>query len=545
MQGWTDRRTIGQVLDDVATEHGPAACLIFGDQRITFAQLKLRVDAVAGGLLRLGLKPGDKVALWLHNRLEFLYIFFAVAKIGALLVPINTRFTAAEAEYVLRQSNAKALIFADRIHTTDYLGHLRDLLPEMEQMTGGALQSPRLPDLCYLICDSETVYPGLQRLQQLTDEGARFPAHHLARVAAAVGPDDPMFIAYTSGTTGFPKGVVHAHYLVQNTRDVGERVAFTPRDCGLIYLPLFHGFGLFTAFLSGFIRGVPFVLMERFEAGEALKLIQQEQVTLLYGFDTHFRDLLEHPAFSTYDLRSLRTGIMATGVPRLEPLIQEVLTRLCRVGGAYGLSEGSFIATLTRLDDADERRYAGSGCALPAFELKIVDPDIGATQPPGVAGEICLRGFPIMQGYYNKPAETARAIDTEGWLHTGDMGTMDAEGYLRFLGRYKEMLKVGGENVDPMEVETLLQRHPSVSLAQVVGVPDRRLAEVGMAFVQLKEGAIVTEQELIAFCQDKLARFKIPRYVHFVKEYPMTASGKVQKFKLQEMGAAELGPGHE
>ncbi len=540
MGGWTDRRTIGQVIDDVAKVRGPELCLIFRGARITFAQLKQRVDTMAGGLLRLGIGPDDKVAVWLPNCPEFVYSVFATAKIGAILVPINTRFRAAEAEYVLHQSNAKALIFADRVHTTDYHRMLLELLPEMERTTGGVLQSPRLPDLHHLICASETPYPGLQRLQGLMDMGIRVPAEQLARLAAAVRPEDPMLIAYTSGTTGFPKGVVHAHYLVQNMRDVGERLALTPRDRGVLYLPLSHGFGLFTAFLSGFMRGVPFALMERFDPGEVLHLIQEEHVSLLYGFDTHFRELLEHPDFNTYDLRSLRSGIMAAGAPSLEPLVKDVLARLCRVGSAYGLSEGSFIATLTRLDDPDERRYAGSGCALPGFEVKIVDPDTAVIQTPGVAGEICLRSFAIMQGYYNKPEETAKAVDPDGWLHTGDMGTMDVAGHLRFLGRYKEILKVGGENVDPVEVEALLQSHPGVSLAKVVGVPDRRLGEVAMAFVQLREGATATEQELIAFCQGKLARFKIPRHVRLVKEYPMTASGKVQKFKLQEMGAAEL-----
>jgi fatty-acyl-CoA synthase len=334
---------------------------------------------------------------------------------------------------------------------------------------------------------------------------------------------------------------MHTHNILRNVVDEANRMAVRPTDVTLMYLPLFHAFGLYEGALMTIVTGSRQILMETFDPGDALRLIESEKVTMMHGFDTHFQDMLDHPDCGHTDRSSLRTGILAAGLPSSEPVARRTQTRLCRTVSGWGMTEVGVGAALGYPTDTEDDRCAASGAALPGYDFKIIDPDTGERVPYGTPGELCCRGYGVMQGYYKKPEETAQTVDADGWLHSGDMATMRADGTIRFLGRYKEMLKVGGENVDPVEIEALLLQHPAVSQVKVVGVPDARLQEVACACVVLEPGAQVEPEEILAQCRGKIASFKIPRHVLFRKDYPMTSSGKVQKFRLSELCIAELG----
>jgi fatty-acyl-CoA synthase len=344
---------------------------------------------------------------------------------------------------------------------------------------------------------------------------------------------------YTSGTTGFPKGVMQTHKVIRGVGDVADRLGVTPRDVTLTYLPLYHIFGVVVSALLSPLTGSRHVLMASFDPTEALRLIEAERITMIHGFDTHYKDLLEHPTRPSRDLSSLRTGLMGTGMQSSEPIARRAQELMPTTAG-FGMTEIGCGATLSYLDSDFEVRTTMSGWPLPGYELKIIDPVTGVSQPPSEVGEICVRGYQVMRGYYKKPEETAKAIDADGWLHTGDIGFLRDDGYLRFLGRYKDMLKVGGENVDPTEVEAFLLENPRINHVAVVGMPDLRLAEVPVAFVVREEGAVLSEEDVLGLCRGRLASFKIPRHVHFVDRFPMTGSGKIQKHLLRDE-AARLG----
>ncbi|GIX48770.1 MAG: AMP-binding protein [Candidatus Tectimicrobiota bacterium] len=542
MGEWFEKVTFGEMLDRVARRFGEREALVFGEQRWTFAQLKADCDRAARGLIRCGIAPGDKVALWLPNRPEWIHILFAVAKIGAVLVPINTRFRTADLEYVLRQSDSTTLITTDHSGPVGYLEMVRALIPELDACPDPqALRTAAFPELRRVIVVSEQAYPGTLRWRDVVAAAAAVDEAELFARQQAVDPDGTVLIMYTSGTTGFPKGVMHCHNILRNITDEANRLAVRPRDVILMYLPLFHAFGLYEGPLMSVVTGARQVLMAHFDAGEALRLIERERVTLIHGFDTHFHDLMAHPACAHTDRSSLRTGILAAGLSSSEPVARRAQRLLCPTVSGWGMTEVGVGAALGFLTDSEDDRCLASGAPLPGYEFKVIDPQSGQPVPYGTPGELCCRGYGVMQGYYKKPEETAKVIDAEGWLHSGDMAVMREDETIRFLGRYKDMLKVGGENVDPIEVEALLLQHPAVAQAQVVGVPDPRLSEVPCACVVLAPGAHVTAEELIAFCRGKIASFKIPRHVLFMKRFPMTSSGKVQKFKLRELSVKELG----
>jgi fatty-acyl-CoA synthase len=541
MGEWFEKVAIGAWLDRVAARFGPREALYYEGRRWSFADLKADADRAAKGLLALGIQPGEKVSLWMPNRPEWLHILFATMKLGAVLVPINTRFRTADLDYVVRQSDSTTLIAVERSGPVGYFDMVRELCPELDTARPGALQAAAFPELKRVIVLSDRALPGAYRWGDVVALASQVDDAALAARQAAVDPDATALIMYTSGTTGFPKGVMHCHNIVRNVVDEANRMGVTPRDAILMYLPLFHAFGLYEGPLMSVVTGARLVLTTLFDPGEALALIEQERVTMLHGFDTHFHDLMAHPRCASTDLSSLRTGILAAGMASSEPVARRAQRLLCRTVTGWGMTEVGVGGLLSFLDSSEDDRCLGSGWPLPGYEFKIIDPATGQTLPPGVMGELCTRGYAVMQGYYKKPEETAKVIDAEGWFHTGDVAIMREDGMIRFVGRYKELLKVGGENVDPVEVEAWLLQHPAVNQVKVVGVPDRRLSEVAAACVVLNPGASVTAEELIAFCRGKLASFKIPRYVLFVKEFPMTSSGKVQKFRLRELAMAELG----
>jgi fatty-acyl-CoA synthase len=533
----------GDLPDAAAARWGDREALTFGHRRYSFRQIAAEVDRVARGLLHLGVGPGEKVALWLLNCPEWIFTMFALARIGAIHVPINTRLRTIDLAQILEGSNATTVITHDVSGPIDYLGMIRELAALEGAGSDRRARSARLPDLTRVVVVSDRRHPGAWSWPELlASAGAVDPATATAR-AHAVDPRDTAFIMYTSGTTGFPKGVMRDHTLLAHLVDRYRRLQSSERDVFLNYLPLFHIFGYVDGPLGSLLIGYRQVLTETFDPHEALELVERHGVTHLDGFDTHLKLLLDAQSARPRDLSTLRTGIIAAGAASATPLVyraRKVLAPLRHLT-AYGMTEVGATISMSLLDSTDEQACEASGLPCEGFEVRVIDPDTGRDQPRGTPGEIVVRTRYLMQGYYRDPEATARAIDADGWFHTGDAGILRADGHLRFVGRYKDMLKVGGENVDPTEVESYLGSCPGVRQSAVVGYPDARLGEVAVVFVLPAPGAVVARDELIAFCRGRIASFKIPRHVFVVDELPMTSSGKVQKAQLREMARERLG----
>ena len=524
---------LGRHVAQAAQRHGAREALVFGERRWTFREFADDVERTARALLGLGLGPGERLALWMPNRPEWLHVFYAAATVGLVVVPLNTRFRAAEADHVLRQSGAAAVLAADRFGPIGYSAILRDLCPELATASA-VLRPARLPALRHVVVLGDDVPAAAVSWARFLDGAGRVAPGGVAQRERSIGVDTPVLILYTSGTTGAPRGALHDHWMARTVIDGASRLGLTPRDTVLLSLPLFHSMGLYGGGLTFVLTGARGVLMERFEPGEALALVARERVTYVCGFDTHFRDLLDHPGFAAADVRSVRLGFLPAGLASTEPVARRVNREWCRTVSAYGSTEVGTGACLSFLDASEDERCLGSGFPLPGYELRIVDPETGRDTGAGEPGEILVRGYAVTRGYHVAGGIADPVLDAEGWFHTGDTGVLDAHGFLRLIGRYKDMLKVGGENVDPLEVEAYLLRHPGVSQVKVVGVPDRRLGEVVAAcVVPIAEGAL-TAEALIDFCRGGIAGFKVPRHVLLVGEYPMTASGKVQRFALRE-----------
>jgi len=527
-------------VDERARRDGAREALVFEARRFTFAELARDIDAVARGLMAVGIGPGDKVALWMSNRPEWVHAALAVMRIGAVLVPINTRLRTEDVAYVLGQSDSAALIIAARSGPVDYLAMACELLPSLAS-GGDGLKDARLPAVRHVIVLGDPPAAGTLGWSTLLEGGARVPDDILRARVNAVDPDETAFIIYTSGTTGFPKGVMHGHNIVRNVVDRAYRMAITPADTILMYLPLYHLYGFSEGILMSMATGARQLVTQTFEANESLRLLEEERATIVDGFDTHFKDLLEAYRRRPRDTSSIRTGILASGMLNSVPIAQDARRLFGNFLSGYGMSEIGVGAALSALDSSEEQCVEASGYPAPGYEIKIIDPETGREQPMGAPGEIVVRGYMVMQGYYRKPEETAKAIDADGWMHSGDMGLIRADGHLRLLGRYKDMLKIGGENVDPLEVEAYLGTHPTIKAVAVVGVPDARLSEVAVAFVQTVPEQRITEREVADHCRGRIASYKIPRHVFLVAEFPMTGSGKVQKSKLREEARARLG----
>src|SRR5262245_1348085 len=538
---WFPKRTIGSLVDERLARDGARQALVFEDRRWTFAELARNIDAVARGLVALGVAPGEKVSLWMMNRPEWIAAALAVMRIGAVLVPINTRFRTEDAAYVLGQSDSSTLVIAARSGPIDYLGMVRTLLPTLGS-DAEAVSDPKLPALRRVIMLGDGPAPGTITWPSLLAAGTRVPDDALRSTTAAVHPDATAFIIYTSGTTGFPKGVMHSHIMVRNVVERAFRMGITPADTILMYLPLYHLFGFSEGMLMSLATGARQVLTQTFDADACLLLLEQERATILHGFDTHFKDLLAAYRRRPCAAASVRTGLLATGMSSSIPIAREARRVFGRFVSGYGMSEIGVGVALSALDSSAEQCTEASGYPAPGYEIKIVDPATGCEQRLTTPGEIRVRGYALMQGYYRKPEATAEAIDADGWLHTGDMGLIRPDGHLRFMGRYKDMLKIGGENVDPLEIEAYLASHPAIGAAAVVGLPDARLSEVAVAFVRVEPNHNITEAQVVEHCRGKIASYKIPRHVIFLEEFPMTGSGKVQKVKLREEARRRLGP---
>ncbi len=524
--------TLGALPARAARRWGAREALCFRDRRLSFAEVAAGVDRVARGLIALGVQPGERVALWLVNRPEWIEAAFAVLRIGAVLVPINTRLRTDDVAYILEQSQSSTLILAERSGPIDYLGMVRELVPVGDP--------GRLPGLARLVVLGDEPRPATVSWTALLEGGARAEPGELARRAHMVDPEDLAFLMYTSGTTGFPKGAMHGHAMIRNVTDRAFRLAITEQDTILMYLPLFHLFAFSEGMLMSMVSGARQVLTETFDAAESLVLLTRERATVVHGFDTHFKELCEAHDRQPCDTSSVRTGILAAGMSSSTPIARRARTLFRGLVSGYGMSEFGAGAAIGALDSTAEQCCEASGYPAPGYEIRVVDPETGREQATGTAGEILVRGYTMMRGYYNRPDATAAAIDADGWMHTGDMGVFRADGHLRFMGRYKDMLKIGGENVDPMEVEAYLMGHPAINLAAVVGYPDARLSEVAVAFVRCEPGRTLTEPDVLAHCRGRIASFKIPRHVLFVDDFPMTSSGKIQKVALREEALRRL-----
>lgn len=544
-------RTWGAVLDTSAARWPDREALVFGTQRsrterISYRQLRERVDRFASGLLRLGVGRGDRVALWMTNCPEWIVAQFAVYKIGAILVPIYTRFKQEETKYALAQSESSTLILNDEfLGKIDALGMVRAICPELEHASPGDLHAAALPALRTVICLSQRPRRNLISFESVAAGDSRWLAE-LPAVQACVDPFDVMNLVYTSGTTGFPKGGLSMHR--NNLASIflaTERLGLNERHRCLLNLPLFSNFGCMFVGALSFLRGATVVLREVFDTVDAFTAIAAERITHLFGSPAYYISYLDDPHRGDFDLRSLVGGIVG-GSPLPSATMDGILDTLhCpEMLNVFGLSECGGVAVSTRIDDPIELKRTTVGSVLPHARLKVIDPGTGTDVEPGEQGEICfadvLPGSCVGKGYYNMPEKTREAIDAEGWFHTGDLGVLEADGYLRITGRVKDMFLAGGFNVYPVEIENLLHTHPKVKQAHVVGVPDHRLGEVGIAFIELRDGEACTEQEIIDFAARRIANFKVPRYVKFITDYPMTGSGKVRKFILREQAIAEL-----
>jgi fatty-acyl-CoA synthase len=537
---WFPKTTLGALPGQAARRWDAREAICFRGARWTFADVAAGVDRAARGLVALGVRPGDKVALWMPNRPEWIEIAFAVFRVGAVLVPVNTRFRTDDVAYVVDQSDSTTLVLAERSGPVDYLAMVRELQP-----AGVSRAASRLPNLERIVLVGDAPRPATVGWKELIERGAAVDEATLAARAAAVDPEALAFLMYTSGTTGFPKGVMHNHRVVRNVTDRAFRLGITEHDAIMMYLPLFHTFAFTEGMLTSMVSGARQVLVATFDPDESLALIARERATIVHGFDTHFKELCDAHARNPRDVSSVRTGLCAAGMSSSTETARRARRLFRGLVSGFGMSECSVGVAIGALDSTEEQSCEASGYPAPGYEIRVVDPATGKDQPVGTPGEILVRGYTLMLGYYKKPEATAAAIDADGWLHSGDMGLLRGDGYLKFMGRYKDMLKVGGENVDPMEVEAYLMTHPGVGMAAVVGCPDARLSEVGVAYVRQEQGHALTEEDVLAHCRGRIASFKIPRHVVFVEDFPMTSSGKIQKVKLREDALGRWPPREE
>jgi fatty-acyl-CoA synthase len=536
--------TVGRLFDRTAARHGsrPALVVRHEDLRWSYAELRREVDALAAGLIALGLVPGERIGIWAPNCAAWVVTQFATAKAGLILVNINPAYRLAELEYALNKVGCKALITAAQFKTSDYIAMLEEIAPEIGSTNPGMLRAARLPDLRLVIRLDSGHHPGMLNygdIPRLAGEGER---QRLADLDRQLQFDDPINIQFTSGTTGAPKAATLTHHnIVNNAFLVGATMELSDRDRICIPVPMYHCFGMVLGTLTCVAHGAAMVFpCEGFDPLEVLKTIEAEGCTALHGVPTMFIAELEHEDFGSFDLSSLRTGIIA-GAPCPIELMRRLIDQmhLGQITIAYGMTETGPVSFETSVHDPIERRVTTVGRVLPHTEVKIVD-EAGRIVPPGVPGELLTRGYCVMPGYWNDPERTAKAIDKAHWIASGDIATLDEDGYCNIVGRLKDMVIRGGENIFPREIEEFLFTHPKIEDVQVIGVPDPKYGEEVCAWVKLHSGEEMTAEELRAFCQDRIAHFKIPRYVKFVEAFPMTVTGKVQKFVMRERMAAEL-----
>ncbi|MDQ7781385.1 MAG: AMP-binding protein [Desulfomonilaceae bacterium] len=537
--------TIGALFDEVAARRADAEALVVIHQGIrwTYADLKRQVDAFAAGLLGLGLKPRDRLAVWSPNNAEWVVTMFAAAKTGIILVNFNPAYRLVELEYSLNKLGCKALVTASGFKVSNFIEMLRTLAPELDTCEPGRLHAAKVPELRTVIRIGDEETPGMYRFADIPGMASDGDQERLVSLAGELQFDDPINVQFTSGTTGRPKGATLTHHnLLNNSFFIGEFMRFTEQDRTCIPVPLYHCFGMCHGVLSTVTHGGTMVFPgEAFDPLAVLQTVESEKCTVLHGVPTMFIAELDHPDFKKYDVSSLRTGAMG-GTPCPIEVMRRVVNEMHmdEVTITYGMTENSPITFQSSGDDPVERRVTSVGRIHPHVEAKVVDAQ-GRIVPVGEAGELLTRGYCVMLGYWDDPERTAEAIDEAGWMHTGDLAVIDEEGYCKIVGRLKDMVIRGGENIYPREIEEFLYLHPKVQEVQVVGVPDAKYGEELCAWIRLKDGVTADPQEIKEFCKGQISHYKIPRYIKFVDEFPMTVSGKVQKFVMRDRMVKELG----
>ncbi|WP_418647992.1 AMP-binding protein [Thauera butanivorans] len=538
-------QTLGRYFDEACARHAEREALVVRHQnlRLSYAQLRSRVDALACGLMRLGLKPGERIGIWSQNNAEWALTQFATAKAGLTLVNINPAYRRAELEYALNKVGCRALVLSPAFKSSDYLEMITDLAPELGHCEPGLLRSHRLPTLEMVIRMGAEKSAGMISFDDLLAPPAKDELAELELLGERLQFDDPINIQFTSGTTGHPKGATLSHHnILNNGFFVGEAIKLVPGDRLCIPVPLYHCFGMVMGNLGCLTHGATMVYpSEAFEPLAVLEAVAAEKCTALYGVPTMFIAMLDHPRFAEFDLSSLRTGIMAGSSCPIE-VMKRVIDKMnmAEVTIAYGMTETSPVSFQSGTDDPIDRRVSTVGRIMPHLEVKIVDGE-GRIVPRGMRGELCTRGYSVMLGYWGDEARTREAIDAAGWMHTGDLAVIDDEGFCNIVGRIKDLVIRGGENIYPREIEEFLYAHPQILDVQVVGVPDQKYGEELCAWIILREEGSISEDDVRAFCQGQIAHYKIPRYIQFVDSFPMTVTGKIQKFLIRQKMKETLG----
>lgn len=537
-------RTIGEWLEKWATETPQKEALVYSDRnlRFTYSQLNDRVDNMARGLMELGVCKGTHVGIWATNVPDWLTVLYACAKLGAVAITVNTNYKQSELEYVCQNSDMHTLCIIDRERESDFVTMVYNMLPELRTCQRGQLKSEKFPLLKNVVFIGQEKYRGMYNVPELLLLGKNsFREEEYEQIKRSVSCHDVVNMQYTSGTTGFPKGVMLTHYNITNNGFLtGEHMKFTSEDKLCVCVPLFHCFGIVLATMNILTHGCTEVMVERFDPLVVLASVHKERCTSLYGVPTMFIAELNHPMFDMFDLSSLRVGIMAGALCPVELMRRVEEKMFMKVTSVYGLTEAAPGMTHTRMDQSFEERCTTVGYEFEHTEVAVLDPETGEECPVGVQGELCNRGYNTMKGYYKNPQATAETIDANGWLHSGDLGVKDENGNFRITGRIKDMIIRGGENIYPREIEEFLYNFPGIKDVQVAGIPSKKYGEEVGAFIIAHEGADIHESDIKEFCKGKIARYKIPKYILFVEEFPLTGSGKIQKFKLKDIGLKML-----
>lgn len=537
-------RTIGEWLEKWATETPQKEALVYSDRnlRFTYSQLNDRVDNMARGLMELGVCKGTHVGIWATNVPDWLTVLYACAKLGAVAITVNTNYKQSELEYVCQNSDMHTLCIIDRERESDFVTMVYNMLPELRTCQRGQLKSEKFPLLKNVVFIGQEKYRGMYNVPELLLLGKNsFRDEEYEQIKRSVSCHDVVNMQYTSGTTGFPKGVMLTHYNITNNGFLtGEHMKFTSEDKLCVCVPLFHCFGIVLATMNILTHGCTEVMVERFDPLVVLASVHKERCTSLYGVPTMFIAELNHPMFDMFDLSSLRVGIMAGALCPVELMRRVEEKMFMKVTSVYGLTEAAPGMTHTRMDQSFEERCTTVGYEFEHTEVAVLDPETGEECPVGVQGELCNRGYNTMKGYYKNPQATAETIDANGWLHSGDLGVKDENGNFRITGRIKDMIIRGGENIYPREIEEFLYNFPGIKDVQVAGIPSKKYGEEVGAFIIAHEGADIHESDIKEFCKGKIARYKIPKYILFVEEFPLTGSGKIQKFKLKDIGLKML-----
>lgn len=532
--------TLGELLEKWARNTPEHEFMVYPDRnlRFTYLQFNDRVDKLAKGLLSIGVKQGDKVGIWATNVPDWSTFMFATAKIGAILVTVNTSYKLSEVEFLIKNADLHTICIIDGYRDSDYVNMIFELVPELKTCVRGELASSRFPELKNVVFIGPQKHRGMFNIHELILLGSYIPDNELNNYRKRITCHDVVNMQYTSGTTGFPKGVMLSHHNIVNCgQSTGDCMNFTQADRLLVCVPLFHCFGCVLAICSVITHGATMVFVEEFDPLMVLASVHKERCTAIHGVPTMFIAELNHPMFNMFDLGSLRTGIMAGSLCPIETMNQVMNKMHCNdLIIVYGLTESSPGMTATRTTDSPEVRATTVGTNYPGVEVKIVDPETGEECSPEVQGEICCRGYNVMKGYYNNPEATAQTIDKDGWLHSGDLAVKTQDGFYRITGRIKDMIIRGGENIYPREIENFLYQLPQIEMVEVAGISDEKYGEIVSAFIKLKNGQSLTQEEVQEFCRGKISRIKIPKHVIFINDFPKTASGKIQKYKLRQMG---------